>query len=464
MDFKRYRLPVAMFGLIYVLNLFTPLLSDDYFLAFVWPDGFTINGLPENVKRIENIFDVFESLSSYYFNWGGRLFGQGLMTFFIWQGKEVFNIFNSFIVVILVLEIYWLSHEGKITFKFDEVDIFWIFFALWSFNISFIDTFLWLSGACNYLWITVILLVFLLPYVRNYYDASIFRENKLSYDVGMFLTGLVAGCSFETVICWIIFFQCLYLFNCKKMNSLQGWKVAGFLGLCSGFSILIFAPGNSARLKTLELTGISIQSYADLLSYKLPELTLIIFFHIFLWYFIFNFFFRYCNKLDRQVIIRPYLNIIKLSTLLALCSGVMMFFIPSSGKRVSFISLCFLLIAVATIFRIQEKFKVFITDIKALSFIKKVASFFFIVTVVVSLISNFNNWRHWKNALVQLKGGSEDTVAYITKSSSERSDLWLFGSGMIHLIPFPVSDDENDAINLMISKYYGIKGIKIIKR
>ena len=147
MKFREMRLLVAMFGLIYILNIYTPLLSDDYFLAFVWPDGFTINGLPENAKRIDNFFDVFASLNSYYFNWGGRLFGQGLMTFFIWQGKEYFNIFNALIVVILVLEIYWLSHEGKITFKFDEVDIFWTFFALWSFNISFIDTFLFFSNS-----------------------------------------------------------------------------------------------------------------------------------------------------------------------------------------------------------------------------------------------------------------------------------------------------------------------------
>ena len=127
----------------YILNVMTPLLSDDYFISFVWPEGVRINGtLPEDAKRVSSIFDVYNSLKAYYFVWGGRLPGQTLMTVFAWWGKEYFNFVNAFMSVLLIMEIYWISHEGNIAFEFDYKYIGLIFFSLWTFNMVFVDIFL----------------------------------------------------------------------------------------------------------------------------------------------------------------------------------------------------------------------------------------------------------------------------------------------------------------------------------
>ena len=105
----------TIFIFILLLNVMKPLSSDDYFFAFIWPEGVKLNGLlPENAARITSLEDICKSVREYYFIWGGRLPAQSLMTFFVWQGKALFNILNSFVFLLLIAEIYWLSHEGRV--------------------------------------------------------------------------------------------------------------------------------------------------------------------------------------------------------------------------------------------------------------------------------------------------------------------------------------------------------------
>ena len=121
---------VLIFCIMYVFNSLTPLLADDFFSAFVWPEGMGINSLPKDARKIGSFSDIFETLQHYYLVWGGRIPGYIPVNFFIWQGKEYFNFFNSLVMTIIVAEMYWVSHEGKVTFQFTPSYLFWIFFAL----------------------------------------------------------------------------------------------------------------------------------------------------------------------------------------------------------------------------------------------------------------------------------------------------------------------------------------------
>ena len=112
---------IILFFLFYFLNSFTPLLADDYFSAFVWTAGVRINGiLPDNINKISNFTDIYVTLKQYYLTWGGRLPGSIPVSFFIWQGKEFFNPFNAFMMTMLVAEVYWISHEGKVSLVFNS--------------------------------------------------------------------------------------------------------------------------------------------------------------------------------------------------------------------------------------------------------------------------------------------------------------------------------------------------------
>ena len=144
---------ILIFVLMFILNTFTPLLSDDYFSAFVWSKSLRLNDTSYGaIRRISSFEDIVRGLKGYYFTWGGRVPGSFLVPLFIWRGKDFFNPINAFMVPFLVAEIYWLSHEGKVSADFNPSYLIWIFFALWSFNVNFYNACLWLAGSCNYLW------------------------------------------------------------------------------------------------------------------------------------------------------------------------------------------------------------------------------------------------------------------------------------------------------------------------
>ncbi len=449
-----------IFCLMYIFNTFTPLLNDDYFMSFIWSVGAGINELSGNAKKIESFFDIFESLKGYYLTWGGRIPGQAMIMFFSWKGKEYFNIANAFMSIILIAEIYWLSHEGKITLDFDIPYIFWIFFSLWTFNIAFTESFLWLSGSCDYLWLLVILLAFLLPYVQNYYYSTLLEQDNFSVNLGMFLMGLLAGCSRETLVCWIILILSYWLYYCKARGNFQYWKIAGYFGLCIGYGILMLAPGNIARLAILGNISSNIFTNNSLLTYKFTELFVVFFFHLFLWYFILSFLFRH-KKSETS---KKHLSFIKLCTLIAFFSGGAMFFVPSRGVRISFVSLIFLLIAVCTIFRVQSQEGISSSYRKAQLLMKIIGYIYLVLTVSISLYGNYTNWRYWNSVITQLntkKSATEIVTIKVIPPLTEQNKLWFYCSGFSHLTGLPIYD--NGPMNYLIARYYGVKGIKVEK-
>jgi len=468
---KAFVLILAVFCLMLILNMMKPLSSDDYFLAFIWPEGMGINGaLPETAKRVSSFADIFESLKSYYFVWGGRIPGQSLMTFFVWQGKGLFNVLNAFMFVVLIAEIYWLSHEGKVSADFEPSYVFWIFFALWSFNISFNDTSLWLSGSCEYLWMLVILLAFLIPYVRDYYDrGSVKRDNGAAL-IGMFCLGVIAGDSRETVICWIIAVMSFWLFRSLKRGILQRWKVAGLFGLCVGYAVLIFAPGNVSRL-AIQQHADSIFIPTEFLVPKLIESAGIIVFHLFLWYFILKFLYTYekirrSNLLsDQSVEVNLYLSFIKACAVIAFGSGFLMFLIQSEAFRPSFVNLVFLIIAAASIFRLCNRAGIAIIHPVTKRFLKKAGFIYLILTISCSLWGNYLNWQYWNSVRSLVKGiqqsGSADMLEIEPCPVRGKNPLILLSGFHITVPPFN-GEYETDSIKRTFSRYYGINGVKIV--
>lgn len=122
----------------------------------------------------------------------------------LWMGKPVFNIFNAFISVLLIIEIYWCANKGIVTFDFKMSRLLYIFFALWAFTPAFSSVFLWLTGACNYLWTVVLLLGFLLPFVHKFYFFEKNIPHHKRFTFSMFVFGMIAGWTTENSICWII--------------------------------------------------------------------------------------------------------------------------------------------------------------------------------------------------------------------------------------------------------------------
>ena len=86
-------------GLFLVRNFMLPMVSDDIPYAFIW-DGADRGNLLDGVgprERITSFGDIIISQWSHYFTWGGRILGIGLTQLFAWQGKELFNVFNTLV-------------------------------------------------------------------------------------------------------------------------------------------------------------------------------------------------------------------------------------------------------------------------------------------------------------------------------------------------------------------------------
>ena len=458
---------VLIFVIMFILNTLTPLLSDDYFSAFVWPQPVRLNDIThEAIKRKSSFEEIFRGLRGYYNNWGGRVPGSFPVSFFVWQGKEFFNPINAFMIPVLVAEIYWLSHEGKVSADFNPSYLIWIFFALWAFNVSFLDTCLWLAGSSNYLWMLVIVLAFLIPYVRSYFDANAFKNAGIRLTIGIFILGLLAGWSHETTNCWIVLMLLYLLYESRKKGELSLWKVSGFAGFCLGYALLVFAPGNFSRLQMQQHTD-SVVITGGLLSIKILELVTILLFHFIIWYFLVSFIFKYKRKKEKfiQKDTPLYLNIARLFILIAFGSGLMMFFIPSNGLRPSFLNLVYLIIASALLFRLQEVNGVYVIDDRGKSFLRFIGYTYLIVTIFFSVWGSYINYNHLQNILASVKEAAKQspkTVLEVPPSITSQNSIWFFGSGF-HLVPLPFYEDENHEINKTFSYYYGIKGIKIVK-
>ena len=228
---------VTFAGFFFVRTTLLPLSHDDYAYAFIW-DGANGGNLEqmhfgseevETRQRVESLNDIFQSMESHYFTWGGRIFAHGLAQFFIWLGKPVFDVANTIIFIFLVLTIINLSNT-------------WLKISAASLMSLF-----WLTGACNYMWMSFFQLFFLTPYVKALRSGE--AGNSILNFLLMILLGLMAGWSNEAgalaTVCLTIFLVSM----CKARGVFRVWMIAGLVSLIIGCAFMILAPGNFARLE-----------------------------------------------------------------------------------------------------------------------------------------------------------------------------------------------------------------------
>ncbi|MBR0261205.1 MAG: hypothetical protein IJQ85_05355 [Selenomonadaceae bacterium] len=253
MDSSRSMILFAAFaGFFFVRTALCPLSHDDYGYAFIWDGAHGGNleamqfGSPEieHRDRIESFSDIFKSLTSHYFDWGGRIFAHAFVQFFIWVGKPVFDIANTIIFVFLVLTIINLSNTWL---KISRAALLWIFFTMFFLMASSMMSTLWLTGSCNYMWMTFFQLFFLTPYVKALRSHE--AANSAINVVLMIILGLFAGWSNEAGALATVCLTFFLLVMCKVQGVFRPWMIAGFLAISVGCAFMLLAPGNFVRME-----------------------------------------------------------------------------------------------------------------------------------------------------------------------------------------------------------------------
>lgn len=452
---------LLIFSIMLLFNIMTPLLYEDYFATFVWPMGVpNLGELPENVRKVSSFADCIEGIRSYYFIAGGRISGCIIGGIFVLTGKNVFNVFNSLVFVLLVAEIYWISNKGCITIDFEPSKLLWIFFALWTFNGPFIDTYLWMAGSTNYLWMIVVVLAFLLPYVQNYYLPYLYSERNIRMTCIMFVGGVIAGCSHETTTCWLVLLLLYWLYLCKINNTLQGWQISGFLGFCIGYAILIFAPGNFARLGETQ--------YYVTTDARLGDFVFITFFHFTLWYFIFKFF-KICKKNNIFGVAYRHFRLAKGFLLVAIGSSLFNFILPVSGWRPSFLSLVFLIITFALLYVAHKEAGLTIIPLNARVLLQRIALLYLVLSIFCSFYSSYNSWAHWNRMIEHIYLERElhpEKIVEVTKPTEKQYEKWALWKclTMFRVIYQPIgSEDETYRMNRIVARYYNVRGIRVAR-
>lgn len=230
-------LVVLSFLLILMYNIFTPAMTDDLSYGKI-------------VQGANSFLDLIRQEKYQYMTWTGRSVNHMILRCFLMLGdKWIFNIFNSLAFTALTLFMYYNIENKK---KYDVFVYLLINLFLWTFSVSFAQTVLWQTGACNYLWGSTIIMgnisAFRYCKMRDYGGSS-----QIAPAVGLFLMGLLAGwCNENTsgggillILIWITF----YVWQKKRIRI---WMISGLMGNITGFLFMILAPGNALRQLHME--------------------------------------------------------------------------------------------------------------------------------------------------------------------------------------------------------------------
>ena len=243
LQLQRFLFVVVLFCIgvtIYYFNYLFPLHADDW--AYSFREVLVDYGFPSSNEKIASFKDILESQYAHYFNWGGRSVVHFIAQFLLWIGTPFNDILNTLAYVMLICSMYFICNKGKSTNAFLLI---LISASVWFLVPRFTSDVFWITGSANYLWGILLIMLFIYPYVSYFFDER--TDDKLYKTVLFFLAGIIAGWTNEStasVTILLIFTFCIYY---KRNLKLPKWAVAGLIGLCLGFGLMILAPGNYVR-------------------------------------------------------------------------------------------------------------------------------------------------------------------------------------------------------------------------
>ncbi len=380
------------------LNYLYPYISDDYTYMYKY----------DNFERIKNISDIFFSMKDHYFLWGGRVLAHSLASVFLLLPKNIFNICNSIMYTIFIYLIYLIGRRNN---KDNYNYLFIIHLLIWFINISFGEVTLWLTGSCNYLWTSVIILLFLYLFHKENKNVIIFS-----------ILGILAGMCNENFSLSIIFVCILFVIFNKNYRNKNDY--IGIIFLIIGYLFLFLAPGNFIRASA----GVNnIITITQKILYLIKVFSLLIIFILLLSYVLYK-----KNKLKKDYLIYILGSIMCILFLVVA---------PTFSLRATIGTLIYnLIIIIDILFSFKFDLNKYIYLILGVIYL---ISYLYTLQDTYNLNKYINNLNNFKN---------KDVVINRYKRTTKR---------VINLDMF--NSYKNDIINKKIAKYYHLKSIKFIK-
>lgn len=214
----------------------TPYMSDDYFYMF-------------QARKATSFWDLIKQQYGEYLSNSGRIIGQFNIRLMLLSDKWIFNLLNSGMFAALVLLMYANVRRKK---KYDLFVLLLIVVFLWRYGVSFGQTMLWICGACNYLWGSVIILGFV-TFFRHFLEKADEVKRGGALAVATFFFGMAAGWCNENSsgggLVLILLFGAGFFLDRKAegKKALYPFMVTAVLGMLTGLCGMVLAPGVRSR-------------------------------------------------------------------------------------------------------------------------------------------------------------------------------------------------------------------------
>lgn len=194
---------------------------------------------------LQSLGDVVDAQVWHYNNWGGRTVAHTIaQLILLYLSPAVADVLNVAVTVLLAWLICVVAGEKKLAY------VTLVTGFLHGLNADWKMSMYWQTGACNYLYTTVIILGFLWMYLKvldKVPDNE--QENKqLGLIVPASVLGLLCGWTNENMgpAVWVLTILVMLVLKREK-RKIRPWMVAGSLTCMIGSMLMILAPGNGVR-------------------------------------------------------------------------------------------------------------------------------------------------------------------------------------------------------------------------
>lgn len=223
---------IFLFLVFYLFNRLAPLMSDDYNYAFNFSNG----------KRVSSVADLFSSLVRHYEVSNGRYATHFIAQLMLWAGKPLFNVLNSMMAVLLLVGLCRLTSDR-------QHDV--LLLCLWSGLLIVLlptlgQVMFWLTGACNYLWGTTLIIWSMVPFRRMLTETGRrMRWRRLVYMLpGFFVMGTVSENGSPAAILFMVL-CCAYQLVKRRRVPVWMWFAVALSAV--GFLTMLLSPASLAR-------------------------------------------------------------------------------------------------------------------------------------------------------------------------------------------------------------------------
>ncbi|NDV94435.1 hypothetical protein D0T84_05805 [Dysgonomonas sp. 521] len=411
---------LVCFSAIFLLNIFTPVISDDFAYLYIYGEE----------GRISSLGDIIHSQVNHYYLWGGRSVVHFIAQALLMLPSCIADLLNSLAYLGYVFLIY-LHIKGK---RESSISLFILInMAIWFLQPVFGDTILWITGSANYLWGTCLILLFLLPY-RLYEAKHTNTPFRVVASICILFLGILAGWTNENTAAAMILGGILYIvyFRSRKWQ-VPVWAVCGLVGAIAGFAVMILAPGNYMR------AGDSVSLNLYTLGYRLFTWTLTLFYYsgpLLLVSLVMLIVYNRFPKGEKE----SRLKLVFIYGIAAMAAVYAMLLSPSFPRRALFGVVTFLIIATGICIYHLDYRNSFLRQVRFS--VISVALISFVFTFYLSI----KDLRNYGDIVAQRE-------AIIEEAKSKGLDSCVFeqynGSAYIH--------GEDPYSEVLMSRYYGIK-------